>query len=299
MTRRICGALIRLLATVIVALPVSATEDDAIWTAAEQLLLADVQAPMVPSPSPRLSGAHPYFYESFTQWSPEALRRAVALWVERTTPPTDPADQDAYSQELQQGIQKLLEYYPLVARTQGDFEQVRNWVFDPGQPAPLRIYLLEQATPDTKPRSGFAAYYQGHLRFDEGTFENRLLELIQLPQESKPVQRAAMETQLARAREGYRLLLTRDPLIAQSAANGPAVSPRPLIEDPKAIAMTPRTALLLTRHSEAVGRWARSLKGTADNPQREASVRAKARETLEAVLREFPIPNRDMLVQAP
>ncbi len=299
MTRPTCGALILLLATAIVALPVSATEDDAIWNAAEQLLLADVQPPVAPSPVQRLSVEHPYRYESFSEWSPEALRRAVALFVERTTPPTDPTGQDAYSRELQQGLRKLLEYYPLVARTQGDFEQVRNWVFDPGRPAPLRVYLLEQATPNSTPTSAFAAYFQGHLNFDDGTFEKRLLELIQLPQESKPVQCAAMETQLARAREGYRLLLTRDPQIAQHGENGAAVSPQQLIEDPKAIAMTRRTALLLARHSEAVGRWARSLKGTADNPQREASVRAKARETLEAVLREFPIPNRDTLAQAP
>lgn len=236
MIRRTCGALILMLATAIAALPVSATEDDAIWNAAELLLQADAQAPLVPSPTHPLSVEHNYRYESFSQWSPEALRRAVTLLVERSTPPTDPAGHDAYARDLKQGIQKLLEYYPLAARTHGDFEQVRNWVFDPGQPAPLRIFLLEQATPDTTPTSAFAAYFQGHLSFDEGTFEKRLLELIQLPQESKPVQCAAMDTQLARAREGYRLLLAQDPQVAQEAANGSAVSPQRLIEDPKSIA---------------------------------------------------------------
>ncbi len=289
-----------LLAVLILAAPASAAQEDAtLWKAAEALLQADTQRPPVTPQDPPVAVGHPYLFESFSQWDPEALRRAVQLFLGQQPPPADTDGQEAHSRELAAGLQKLLEYYPLTARTHGDFEAVRNWVFDPGQPPALRILLLQHAAPGLAPPSAFGAYFQGHLSYDDGTFEKRLLELIQLPQESKPVQRVAMDTQLARAREGYRRLLARDPQVVRDQGTGPVPTVAQLIDDPKAIPMTGRTTLLLERHNAAVGKWAASLKGTADNPQREASVRAKAQATLETVLREFPIPNREALSTPP
>lgn len=294
MTHPLCCAMLVLLIIAPFAPAATTAEEDALWQAAARLL----HTVSPPSPTPPVAVGQPYQFESFSQGTAADLRRAISLLFEKQ-PPDATVDEQTDDNRITGALERLFEYYPLVARAPQDYEALRNWIFDPGQPPALRNFLLERAAPGMTPPSAFAHYFQGHLTFDDGTFEKRLLELIQLPQESKPVQRTAMDAQLARARAGYRQLLARDPQVAQRMAEGDAVTARQLIDNPEAITMTRRTALLLERHSAAVGKWAYSLKGTADNPQRDASVRAKARETLEAVLGEFPIPNRDTLVKAP
>ncbi|MCF6286283.1 MAG: hypothetical protein L3K26_14000 [Candidatus Hydrogenedentes bacterium] len=236
---------------------------------------------------------HTFLFDSFADLESKDFLNGLAFVLSKYPPPASPDALPAYRRSMDHKLRMLFEYYPLAARSPEDFTALLDLIYDAGNAAILRVFLLRHATTGLEPQSTFGNYMQGHLEHDGEAFVKKLIEVIQLPQESKAVQLAAMDVLLARTEHEYAALLASDALLINRSDKETPVHVRQFITKPDALPVSRRTQILLQRKNEAVGAWAKTLKAIADNGQRDPALRAKAREVLDVVLADYPIANRD------
>ena len=284
MIRTACAALLMVLVTL------STFADESPGRILDRLLALERATPTLPAPDgDALTTAHAYLFEELQALDAQDFLDAITHLTKNYPPPRDNTRRPAYEAGMTQRLRLLLEYYPLAARQARDTERLLDMACDMGVPPWVRVYIIRQAGPGLEAMSAFGNYLQGYLNLAGDSFEVRLRELVQMPQENRAVQCAALDTLLARVEADYAALLARDGQAAQYVAEHGAVHARMLRTSGDAIPLTNRTKLLLETQNESVGKWARSLRELGDNAQRDATVRGKARAVLDVLEHDYPI----------
>lgn len=267
------------------------------WRAMESLFQATQIAPESTTRQTGKVYAEPknYLFETYAALEPSDFRTGLVYVLDKYPAPSDPALLPAYERDLDYKLRVIFEYYPLSARGYDDFNALLDLLFQRKSSDILRVFLILQCAPDTGPRTTFGTYMQGHLAIAGESFDERLNELVQMPQESVPVQRAALDTLLARANFTYASLLSTDPVALSRVATDAPLHVRQLIDAPDAIPLSQRTKLLLERQNTAMSAWAKILKNLAESNNRDHRLREKAGAVLDSVLRDFPLADRDSL----
>ena len=283
-----------LLGTVAIALGnTPAAEPD--WQIIQRLFQLDRTLPHTGQGEGPLREQREYLFDQFANMDAAVFRNGLTFVLQKYPPPEDTASLPAYQQDMGYKLRVLFEYYPLAARERSDFEALVDLIYHGRQPDVLRVFLVRHLGPGLEPPSTFGTYMQSHALKDQEAFDKRLRELVQLPQESAPVQVAAIDALLARTEAGYATLLAHDGLAASRPAADNVIHIRQFIDNPEAIALSQRTQQLIKEKGVQIGTWAESLRSLADNQQRHGAVREKAKEALAVILANYPIPNREKL----
>ena len=235
------------LATIVHSAP--AAEPD--WQIIQQLFQLDRILPPAGQEESPVFEPHEYLFERFANMDAAVFRNGLTFVLQKYPPPQDPADLSTYQQDMQYKLRVIFEYYPLAARERDDFDTLVDLIYHGREPDVLRVFLIRQLGPGLEPLSTFGTYMQSHALKDQEAFDKRLRELVQLPQDSAPVQVAAIDALLARTDEYYTALLARDALAAARPEAAPTLHIRQFIDNPKATQLSKRTQQLLDQKNAA------------------------------------------------
>jgi len=265
----------------------------------ERLLTADKQTPSLyqPDPATPYAVAREFTFDDLLTVQPERLLQGVEYVLVKYGPPTEAEAQAAYIRSMNERLNALFEYYPLLARTPDDLDRLLRVIDDGRQPPVLRNFLMRRCVPGLAGRSAFGEYLQGMLQGDE-EFDGRLSRIIENPTELPEVQAVAVEALGASIAAFYAHALAADPLVRDSVKQGnPAPSVQMLKTSPDTVPLSRRTQLILERKHTDVGRVAEMLAVVGADPNRDSMLRRTADALVQVMVRDYPIPNEAALLE--
>lgn len=214
---------------------------------------------MLPPQAPFLPGATPWarvqralkealasppgvpLHRAYEAFSTDELRRAVTQGMEEARTVYHYRPQVESDQKALENVRVALDFYPMVARTEGDltifFEQIENQDLDPV----YREFLIRRLVPGLAPRSLFGDYLQTGVARHLAELDSRLGRLAYLPTDIAAVQLASMEAYLRLHQTALLELLRRDASLA-SYFPGDA-TPAPAILQEQAVQSAARRVL--------------------------------------------------------
>lgn len=280
------------------------TERLPLWRILEKLLAQEAVQPLPPDAGSDLPYPpdRQFLFDEILALEPDALLRGVAYVTVRNPAPAqaDAAALAAHARQVEEDLQAVLEYYPLIARSREDFLKLTELIASGKQPLALRRYLLRNCAPQTGQPGALCAYLRDHLADGAPTFQDILLSLLQNPTEDPTLQIQAaglIEVLLSDSFNG--ILAHSKEARAFAAQTGQPLDIRSELLAPGSIPLEKADQVRVEQQRQRAGTAAAVLEMIARDGSREEALRQDARETATRLRGSYPLPRPEDVLPPP
>lgn len=280
------------------------TERLPVWRILEKLLAQESAQPLPPGAGSDLPypPERQFLFDEILALKPDALLRGVAYVAVRNPAPAqaDAAALAAHARQVDEDLQAVLEYYPLIARSGEDFLKLTGLIASGKQPLALRRYLLKNCAPPLGQPGALCAYLRDHLADGAPTFQDSLLSLLQNPTEDSILQLHAaglIEVLISDSFNG--ILAYSEEARAFAAQTGQPLDIRSELLAPGSIPLEKADQVRVEQQRQRAGTAAAVLEMIARDGSREAALRQAAGATAIQLREAYPLPRPEDVLPPP
>ncbi len=275
-----------------------------VWRILEKLLAQEAVQPLPPGAESDLPypPERRFLFDEILALEPEALLRGVAYVAVRNPAPAqaDDATLAAHGRQVDEDLQAVLEYYPLIARSDEDFAKLTALIASGKQPLALRRYLLRNCAPPKGQPGALCAYLRDHLADGAPTFQDMLLGLLQNPTEDPTLQIHAAELIDTLISDSFNWILAHsEEASAFAAQTGQALDIRAELIAPGSIPLEKTDQVRLEQQRQRAGTAAAVLEMIARDGSRDEALRLAASETATRLREAYPLPRPEDVLPPP
>ena len=280
------------------------TERVPAWRILEKLLAQEAVQPLPPGAGSDLPfpPERQFLFDEILALEPDALLRGVAYVAVRNPAPA-PADEAtlaAHARQVDEDLQAVLEYYPLIARSSEDFLKLTALIASGKQPLALRRYLLRNCAPPTGQPGALCAYLRDHLADGAPTFQDILLGLLQNPTEDPTLQLQAAGLIEVLISDSFNGILTHsEKARAFAAQSGQPLDIRTELLAPGSIPLEKADKVRVEQQRQRAGTAAAVLEMIARDGSRDEALRQAASETATRLRESYPLPRPEDVLSPP
>ena len=203
-----------------------------------------------------------------------------------------PADEVA--RQVRANVRVAFEYYPVLAVSDKDKENLLRAMERETEDPVLRTYVLESAFGHV-PQSQFAAYAQEVADEYHHEVSKLLTRIIMVAHEPPQVQVAAMEARYTQAYRAYQEILRRDPdVVHWEQETGKTATPEMMVAEAPPFDLQRSTRLVLKRRSAEFDRLIADISTNFERRAPEAlPVKQKGYEIIQRIVETGPLQNPD------
>ena len=305
-TRTVLRAAMVLVAlTLLQSIPAADSADRLpVWRILEKLLAQVAVQPLPPGAGSDLPfpPERQFLFDEILALEPDALLRGVAYVAVRNPAPA-PADEAtlaAHARQVDEDLQAVLEYYPLIARSSEDFLKLTALIASGKQPLALRRYLLRNCAPPTGQPGALCAYLRDHLADGAPTFQDILLGLLQNPTEDPTLQLQAAGLIEVLISDSFNGILTHsEKARAFAAQSGQPLDIRTELLAPGSIPLEKADKVRVEQQRQRAGTAAAVLEMIARDGSRDEALRQAASETATRLRESYPLPRPEDVLSPP
>lgn len=294
---------------VVLTMLVSATGEEAseglpVWRILEKLLAQEAERPLRPGAGTELPypPERRFLFDEMLALDPETLLRGVGYVAVRNPAPAqaDEATLAAHARQVDEDLQAVLEYYPLIARSGEDFSRLTELIARGTQPLALRRYLLRNCAPPKGQPGALCAYLRDHLSDGAPPFQDTLVSLLQNPTEDPNLQRLAASLIDSLISASFNWILAHsDEARAFAARTGQPLDIRAELLAPGSIPLEKADQVRVEQQRQRAGTAAAVLEMIARDGSREAALRQAASETATRLRETYPLPRPEDVLPPP
>lgn len=294
----------RLLGLVLAVALTASGEVPSTWHILEKLLSQEQivpEPPGAPSIAPVPSG-RTFLFDEVLALAPENLLQGAAYVVARNAPPApgDPTLQEAYTRRVNQELQAVLEYYPLLAKDEADFTRLTDVIASGKQPAPLRRFLLRGCISSATESTALSRYMGEHLADGAPVLQDTLMAMIQSTTEDNELQELAVRLLSALVPDSFRWILAHDKeAVAMEKKTGKPLEIRAVLDAPGTIALERPTSVRIEQQRQRAGALAAILASIAGDERRTQTLRTLAGEESARLNQAYPLPSPQEILPLP
>ena len=266
-----------------------------VWPILEKLLAQENALPHRPEAGDDLP--HPpertFLFDEVLALEPAALLRGAAYVAVRNPAPAsaDAAVLAAHARRVDEELQTVLEYYPLIAKTRDDFTLLTDAIASGKQPPALRRFLLRNCVPAEAQPSSLGRYLMDHLADGAPALQDALMALIQNPTEDRGLQEVAVGVLGTLIPVSFDWIIAHDEEAAAHAEKtGKPVEVRAVLDAPGTIPLAKASAVRLEQQRQRAGTLAAILGGLAGDDSHSTALRKIAGETAARLHQSYPLP---------
>jgi len=305
-TRAIWRAGIVLLTTTLLQATATgeSTEGPPAWRILEKLLAPDSLRPLPPGVGSDLPypPERRFLFDEVLGLEPEALLRGVAYVAVRNPAPAQ-ADEAALATRARQvddDLEAVLEYYPLIARSGEDFSRLTAVVASGSQPLALRRYLLRNCAPPKGQPGALCAYLRDHLSDGAPTYQDTLLSILQNPTEDPTLQTQAASLMATLIADAFTAILARSETARTFAEKtGQPLDIRIELSAPGSIPLEKEAQVRAEQQRQRAGTAAAVLEMIARDGGRDEALRQAAGEAATGLRATYPLPRPEDVLPPP
>lgn len=272
-----------------------------VWSILERLLSQEDQRPEPPAGAGD-STERTFLFDEVLALEPAALLRGAA-YVAVRNPAPDNADapaRAAHARRVEQELQAVLEYYPLIATTEADFLLLTEAIANGTQPPALRRFLLRNCAPSTSGSTAFQRYLQAHLENGSPALQDTLIDLLQNPTEDGELQEAAAGVVGPLVSQAFQWIIAHDmEAKAHAASTGQTIDIRSLLEAPGLIPLAKASSVQIEQQRQRAGALAGLLASVAMDGSRTPEMQKVAGETSTWLYQAYPLPAPEQVLPPP
>lgn len=275
-----------------------------VWRILEKLLAQEAVQPLPPGAGSDLPypPERRFLFDEILALKPDALLRGVAYVAVRNPAPAqaDDATLAAHARQVDEDLQAVLEYYPLIARSNEDFLKLTALIASGKQPLALRHYLLRNCAPPTGQPGALCAYLRDHLADGAPTFQDILLGLLQNPTEDPTLRIQAAGLIEVLISDSFNGILTHsEKARAFAAQTGQPLDIRPELIAPGSIPLEKADQVRVEQQRQRAGTAAAVLEMIARDGSRDEALRQAASETATRLRESYPLPRPEDVLSPP
>lgn len=281
--------------TLAVALTASG-EAPSTWHVLEKLLAQEHIAPEPPGDpaAAPIPSERTFLFDEVLALAPENLLQGASYVVARNPAPNpgDNTAQAAYTRRVNQELQAVLEYYPLLAKDEGDFTRLTDAIASGKQPAPLRRFLLQLCAPSDTNSTALSRYIRDHLADGAPVLQDTLMALVQNPTEDGELQEPAVRVLVALIPDSFRWILAHDKeAAALEKKTGKPLEIHAVLDAPGTIALERPTTVRVEQQRQRAGALAAILASIARDGSRPQALRTLAGDESARLNQTYPLPD--------
>ncbi len=281
-----------------------ATDQLPLWRILEKILAQESVQPVPPGAGSDLPypPERRFLFDDVLTLEPEALLRGVAYVAVRNPAPAqaDEATLVAHGHQVDEDLQAVLEYYPLIAHSTEDFLKLTEMIASGKQPLALRRYLLRNCAPPTGQPGALCAYLRDHLADGAPTFQDTLLSLLQNPTEDPSLQLQAAGLIDTLISDSFNWILAHsEEARAFAAQTGQALDIRAELIAPGSIPLAKADQVRVEQQRQRAGTVAAVLEMIARDGSRAEALRQAAGETATRLRETYPLARPEDVLPPP
>ncbi len=274
------------------------------WRILEKLLAPDSIRPLPPGTGSDLPypPERRFLFDEILALEPEALLRGVAYVAVRNPAPAraDEAALAARARRVDDDLEAVLEYYPLIARSGEDFTRLTALIASGTQPLALRRYLLRNCAPPPGQPGALCAYLRDHLADGAPTFQDTLLSILQNPTEDPTLQIQAAGLMGTLISDAFEAILARsEEACAFAEKTGQPLDIRNELSAPGSIPLEKAAQVRVEQQRQRAGTAAAVLEMIARDGSRDEALRKAAGETATGLRETYPLPRPEDVLPPP
>lgn len=265
------------------------------WRILEKLLAQDDVLPEHPGEAIRkpIPTERTFLFDEVLALEPEALLRGAAYVALRNPAPSnaDEATRAAHGRRVNEELQAVFEYYPLIATSTEDFRLLADAIRSGKQPLALRRFLLRQCAPTNRMSTSLGRYLQDHLADGAPPLQDDLMALVQNPTEDGELQGIAIPLLNTLVSDGFAWILAQDKEAAAHAKKTDArVEIRAVLDAPDTIPLEKKSRVRLEQQRQRAGVIAGVLASIMRDESRSPTLRALAESAATELAQAYPLP---------
>lgn len=238
-----------------------------------------------------------YNFEKIRMLDAEALVLAARASIHFARREMGAVPEAEYQRQVEENFDLCLQYYPVLARENDDFEELVNVIRHLRGNEYFRTYLIRRTVPGLAPDSAFTAFFQEGLRVRRRIVLTELQTVFMYRDESPRVLEASMDALFKAVELALHDALAADPAVqAWESGEGRPFDPR-VLAGPEAPALGGEAQAAYRKHMAEFDAIIRFLnKWTVPDNRREPDTREHARKHAERVCDAYALPARDELL---
>lgn len=269
----------------------------------ETLFNQDAARPVAPGADATLP--HPpereFLFDAVLGVEPEALLNGLAYVAARNPAPVgaDAATLAARGRRVDEELQAVLEYYPLIARNEGDFLRITELIASGTQPLPARRLLLRSCMPSAQ-GGALSSWLRDHLADGAPPFQDALVTVLQNPLEDPKLQIEAADVIEVLISDSFGWILARSPEAQEQAAQtGQPLTIRAELDAPGSIALSKADRVRVEQQRQRAGTAAAVLEMIVRDGGRDAALREAAGAVVGRLREAYPLPRPEDVLAPP
>ena len=265
------------------------------WRLLEKLLAQEDALPERPGAATEkpIPTERSFLFDEVLALEPAALLSGAAYVAVRNpaSPDADEAALAAHGRRVNEELQAVFEYYPLIAKSPADFRLLTDAIRSGKQALALRHFLLRQCVPTDTPSSALSRYVRDNLADGAPTLQDDLMALVQNPTEDSLLQGTAIAVLGALVSDGFTWIIANDKeAMAHVQKTGAPVEVRVVLDAPDTIPLEKRSIVRLEQQRQRAGVIAGVFASIVRDESRPPALCALAESGAAALTQAYPLP---------